>query len=77
MTPVVGAGVIAAVAAIAELAFGDLELHRLEAATLVANRASQRVLEKNRFVRIGLAPHYLRIAGVWRDHVLFQRTIED
>jgi ribosomal-protein-alanine N-acetyltransferase len=66
-----------AVAAIAELAFGELELHRLEAATLVANAASQRVLEKNRFVRIGLAPHYLQIAGVWRDHLLFQRTIED
>ena len=66
-----------AVAAIAELAFGELQLHRLEAATLVANRASQRVLERNRFVRIGLAPRYLQIAGVWRDHVLFQRTIED
>jgi ribosomal-protein-alanine N-acetyltransferase len=66
-----------ALAAIAEVAFGALELHRLEAATLVENAASQRVLEKNRFVRIGLAPHYLRIAGVWRDHVLFQRTIED
>ena len=65
-----------ALAAIAEVAFGALELHRLEAATLVENAASQRVLEKNRFLRIGLAPHYLQIAGVWRDHVLFQRTLE-
>jgi ribosomal-protein-alanine N-acetyltransferase len=43
----------------------------------VDNVASQRVLEKNRFTRIGLAPRYLRIAGSWRDHVLLQRTVED
>jgi ribosomal-protein-alanine N-acetyltransferase len=35
------------------------------------------VLEKNGFVRIGRAPHYLWIAGAWRDHVLFQRTADD
>ena len=66
-----------AVAAAVELAFGGLGLHRLEAATLVANVASQRVLEKNRFTRIGLAPSYLHIAGAWRDHLLFQRTVDD
>jgi ribosomal-protein-alanine N-acetyltransferase len=49
----------------------------LEAATLVDNRASQRVLEKNRFHRIGLAPRYLEIAGAWRDHLLFQLTVDD
>ena len=64
-----------AVAAIVALAFGELALHRLEAATLVDNVASQRVLERNRFHRIGLAPHYLQTAGVWRDHLLFQRTV--
>ena len=42
-----------AVAAIAELAFGELQLHRLEAATLVANAASQRVLEKTASSRSG------------------------
>lgn len=56
------------------IAFGDLGLHRLEAGTLVDNHASQRVLEKNRFDRIGLARRYLEIAGEWRDHLLFQRT---
>ena len=45
-----------AVGAVAELAFGELGLHRLEAATLVDNVASQRVLEKNRFDKIGVAP---------------------
>ena len=53
-------------------AFGELGLHRVEAGTLVHNRASQRVLERNGFVRYGLAPQYLRIAGRWQDHVLFQ-----
>ena len=66
-----------AVAAIIELAFGELALHRLEAATLVDNVASRRVLEKNRFDRVGLAPRYLQIAGAWRDHLLFQRTVDD
>jgi ribosomal-protein-alanine N-acetyltransferase len=59
-----------------EQAFGRIGLHRLEAGTLVDNLASQRVLEKNGFVRIGVAPRYLRIAGDWRDHILFQRVAE-
>jgi len=60
-----------------QVAFGELGLHRVEAGTLVDNIGSQRVLEKNRFTRIGVAPRYLLIAGAWRDHVLFQRTVED
>jgi [ribosomal protein S5]-alanine N-acetyltransferase len=59
-----------------EIAFGELDLHRLEAGTLVDNVASQRVLEKNRFERIGLARRYFQIAGEWRDHFLFQRTAD-
>ncbi len=58
------------------LAFGELGLHRLEAATLVDNAPSQRVLEKNGFEPIGLARRYLQIAGEWRDHLLFQRTAD-
>jgi [ribosomal protein S5]-alanine N-acetyltransferase len=65
-----------AVAEVVGIAFGQLGLHRLEAATLVDNRPSQRVLEKNRFDRIGLARRYLEIAGEWRDHLLFQRTAD-
>jgi [ribosomal protein S5]-alanine N-acetyltransferase len=59
-----------------EIAFGELDLHRLEAGTLVHNVASQRVLEKNRFARIGLARRYLQIAGEWQDHFLYQRTAD-
>lgn len=63
----------AAVAAVTELAFSELALHRIEAGTLAHNIASQRVLERNAFERFGLASRYLQIAGHWQDHVLFQR----
>ncbi|MGY1693632.1 GNAT family N-acetyltransferase [Geodermatophilus sp. SYSU D00814] len=62
----------AAVRAALAVAFGELGLHRVEAGTLVHNVASQRVLERTGFTRYGLAPRYLRIAGRWQDHVLFQ-----
>jgi ribosomal-protein-alanine N-acetyltransferase len=65
-----------AVAAVVEHAFAKLDLHRLQAGTLVDNVASQRVLEKNRFELIGLARNYLHIGGDWRDHLLFQRTAD-
>jgi ribosomal-protein-alanine N-acetyltransferase len=65
-----------AVAEVIEIAFGDLGLHRLEAGTQVDNIASRRVLEKNGFELIGIARSYLLIAGEWRDHLLFQRTID-
>lgn len=64
----------AAVAQVLGRAFTDLGLHRLQAATLLTNAASQAVLRRNGFERIGIARNYLRIAGRWQDHVLFQRT---
>jgi len=63
-----------AVGRVLRLAFTDLGLHRLQAATLLTNAASQTVLQRNGFERIGVARDYLRIAGRWQDHVLFQRT---
>jgi ribosomal-protein-alanine N-acetyltransferase len=66
----------AAVGEVLRLAFGELGLHRVQAATLLHNVGSQRVLERNGFTRIGLAPRYLRIAGEWQDHVLFQRLAD-
>jgi ribosomal-protein-alanine N-acetyltransferase len=54
------------------VAFEDLRLHRVQAETLVANAGSQRVLARCGFVRIGTAPDYLRIAGRWQEHVLWQ-----
>jgi len=57
-------------------AFVELALHRVEAATLVDNIASQRVLEKAAFERIGVARRFLLINGEWRDFVLFQRIAD-
>jgi ribosomal-protein-alanine N-acetyltransferase len=67
----------AAVAAMVELAFGELGLHRLEAGTIPENYRSQAVLRKNGFVQFGYAPAYLQIAGRYTDHLLFQRLVED
>jgi len=54
------------------LAFQELGLHRVQAETLTHNTRSQRVLERLGFVRYGEAPAYLKIAGEWQDHVLYQ-----
>jgi ribosomal-protein-alanine N-acetyltransferase len=63
-----------AVGAVLTYAFGPLGLHRVEAATLLHNHGSQRVLMKNGFVRIGVSLRYLQIDGCWQDHVLFAVT---
>ena len=65
----------AAVRHVVEFSRDSLGLHRLQAGTLRENIRSQRVLERNGFVRFGLAPEYLRIAGRWQDHVLYQRIL--
>lgn len=60
-----------AVRALLPFATRVLHLHRIEAATLPTNTASMRVLEANGFEREGYARQYLKIAGVWQDHLLF------
>jgi [ribosomal protein S5]-alanine N-acetyltransferase len=67
----------AAVGAFARHVLTRERLHRLEAGTLVHNHASQRVLARNGFQRIGHAPRYLQIAGEWQDHILHQLLAED
>lgn len=53
----------------------ELGLHRLQAATLPHNAASQKILKRAGFEEIGRAAEYLRIAGSWQDHVLYQRIL--
>nr|WP_285836483.1 GNAT family protein [Micrococcus luteus] len=62
----------AAVGQALQIAFGELGLHRVQAEILPHNHASRRVLERNGFQRYGLAPQYLKIAGRWQDHALWQ-----
>nr|WP_246246833.1 GNAT family N-acetyltransferase [Isoptericola sediminis] len=75
---VTGHGVMtAAVEALVTHARDVVGLHRLQAATLPHNHDSQGVLARTGFEKIGYAPRYLRIAGAWQDHVLFQRILHD
>ena len=66
-----------AVQTVANLAFNDLHLHRLEAATMPSNATSIHVLERSGFRREGFARGLLKINGVWEDHILFALLAED
>ena len=57
--------------------FGELSLHRVEAACIPTNTPSARVLEKCGFAREGLARRYLCINGVWQDHYLYGLLDDD
>lgn len=65
-----------AVGMLLPLAFNALRLHRIEAATMLKNFASMRVLESVGFQREGLAQGYLKINGRWEDHLLYARLAE-
>jgi ribosomal-protein-alanine N-acetyltransferase len=62
----------AAVGEIVASAFTELGLHRLDACTLLHNTPSQRVLTRNGFRPFTVIEQYLKIAGKWQDHILFQ-----
>ena len=51
--------------------FSSLGLHRVEAACMPNNDASQALLQRCGFRREGYARKYLKINGAWRDHLLF------
>ncbi|HEV7435816.1 MAG TPA: GNAT family protein [Pseudorhizobium sp.] len=57
--------------------YGQLQLHRIEAACIPENWKSVRLLEKAGFEREGLLRKYLKINGEWRDHVMFSRLPDD
>lgn len=62
-----------AVRLMCDFAFRHLGLHRVEAACLPQNTPSIGLLRKTGFAQEGLARGYLKIAGEWRDHLLFAR----
>jgi [ribosomal protein S5]-alanine N-acetyltransferase len=65
-----------AIGAAVRCGFEELDLHRVEAGTLLDNVRSQHVLLRNDFRLYGIARRYLKIAGRWQDHALFQRTVD-
>ncbi len=70
--PFAGQGFMArAVRAATGFAFATLRLHRIEAACLPHNERSIQLLTRTNFQSEGLARSYLRINGIWQDHLLF------
>ncbi len=60
-----------AVSCVLDFAFDSLGLHRVEAACLIHNDASRRLLTRSGFTHEGVGRGYLRIDGAWQDHMLF------
>jgi ribosomal-protein-alanine N-acetyltransferase len=54
-----------------QIAFEELGLHRIEVNIMPRNARSLGVAERCGFVREGISPRYLKIAGRWEDHVRF------
>ena len=63
-----------AVKLVLDYAFKELELHRIEATTLIDNEKSQRVLRNCGFKELGISEKYLYINGEWRDHIVFYKV---
>lgn len=51
-----------------EYAFGELQLHRLEANIQPENEASLALVKQCGFRKEGCSPRYLNIGGEWKDH---------
>jgi len=66
-----------AMKAVLAFAFEDLGLNRVEAACLPDNAASRALLARCGFQQEGRARKYLRINGVWQDHLTFGILRED
>ena len=54
-----------------DIAFGELNMHRVVLRIAVGNTASERVAEKLGFVREGLLRDEVRVNGVWLDHSIW------
>jgi [ribosomal protein S5]-alanine N-acetyltransferase len=65
------------VVAVAQFAFEELELHRLEICIVPRNHNSRRVMEKLAIREEGLAQRFLEINGIWEDHVRYGFTVEE
>ncbi|MFC9984330.1 GNAT family N-acetyltransferase [Microbacterium keratanolyticum] len=66
-----------AVALATDLAFTELDLHRMEICIRPENVASVRVVQKLGFRYEGVRRRYIHIDGDWRDHLAFALVKED
>lgn len=68
-----------ALSEVVRIAFEEYGLHRIEANIMPRNKASQKVVKKLGFKKEGKARKYLKINGIWEDHihyVLLNENIE-
>ncbi|MCZ1266518.1 GNAT family N-acetyltransferase [Paenibacillus tundrae] len=72
-----GGRMTAAVKLAVSYAFRTLKLNRVQAAILLSNTGSKRVLEKNGFQAEGIARKYLKINGEYQDHQIYAVLAED
>ena len=66
-----------AIAALTEWSFRNLGLHRVEANIMPRNLPSRRAAAKAGFEEEGLARRYLKINGVWEDHIHMVRRNDE
>ncbi|SHK13170.1 ribosomal-protein-alanine N-acetyltransferase [Anaerocolumna jejuensis DSM 15929] len=52
-----------------DIVFNEYGLHRIEANIMPRNKQSLRVSEKLGFYHEGIAQEYLKINGIWEDHI--------
>jgi [ribosomal protein S5]-alanine N-acetyltransferase len=72
-----GRGIMtSAITVVLDIARKELDLHRVQASVMPANRPSVAVLTKTGFAFIGAASRYLKIAGAWEDHDLYDHLLE-
>lgn len=60
-----------------DIAFNELKLHRIEANIIPRNHRSISLIKRLGFYEEGLAPEYLKINGVWEDHIHFSLINKD
>lgn len=66
-----------AVIVVAQFAFEDQGLHRIQISIVPRNAASRRVVEKLGIRAEGVAERYLEINGTWEDHIRFAMTSDE
>lgn len=60
-----------------KIAFGEMNLHRIEACTLPENKASRNLLEKLGFAWEGTKRQSVNLHGRWRDHEVYALLAEE